>query len=330
MIPCYNGAAFLQEALDSVMSQTMPVDEVIVVDDASTDHSAEIAHRAGAIVIVLPQNCGPAAARNRGVEAAHGELIAFLDADDYWAPTHCEAIVKMLERHPESPVGFSRIRKVGDEDSISPIHLEEDAPTSVLWQMIAENIVPQSATIVRRETLREHGGYDETRRYSEDYELWLRLARRYPFVYTQALTANYRVHAKQATKNVVQMLNGWWGVKHEFWMNAAEHETRAFVQRLEGVLLSVWTATLRDAWIERDETRFQTALTLHLRVPNSEATYRRWKRRYHMSWRGWLALWWLWKRLPETTKDLVRPKLEAFVSWRLPDWHTRRWGEDGG
>jgi glycosyltransferase involved in cell wall biosynthesis len=334
VIPCYNGAAFLQEALDSIASQTRSVEEVIVVDDGSSDASVEIAHHAGAIVIVLPRNSGPAAARNSGIAAARGELIAFLDADDCWAPMHCEAVATLLERHPECPIAFSRIRRFGDEDSVSPIYLDEDTPASVLWHMIAENIVPQSAAIVRRETLRAHGGYDETRRYSEDYELWLRLAQKYPFVYTQAVTANYRVHPNQATQNIDRMLRGLWDVKHEFWVNAVKHESPEFVQQLEAMLLAVWGRTLRDAWLERNEIRFRTTLLLHDKVPHSEAMYRRWHRRYRSAWRGWLALARMWERLPGTTKDLIRPALAASFALGSQeaslDRRARWWEESGG
>ena len=88
VIPCYNGARFLEQALASVREQTRPVDEVIVVDDGSTDDSADIARRAGVTCLSLEENMGPGASRNRGIALCRGEIVAFLDCDDYWMPEH--------------------------------------------------------------------------------------------------------------------------------------------------------------------------------------------------------------------------------------------------
>lgn len=88
IIPVYNGEPWLADALRSIASQTRPADEVIVVDDCSTDRSAEIARAHGALVVHQPVNRGEGAARNAGIRAARGDAIAWLDADDYWTPHH--------------------------------------------------------------------------------------------------------------------------------------------------------------------------------------------------------------------------------------------------
>ena len=84
VIPCYNREPFLAETIESVLKQTRPVGEIIVVDDGSTDRSAEVARSYGARVISMNRNRGHAAACNAGVDAARGDLLAWLDADDYW------------------------------------------------------------------------------------------------------------------------------------------------------------------------------------------------------------------------------------------------------
>ncbi|MBK5187290.1 MAG: glycosyltransferase family 2 protein [Gemmatimonadaceae bacterium] len=311
VIPCYNAERFLDESLRSVLAQTHPVDEIIVVDDGSTDASAAIARGLGATCITLEHNVGPGAARNRGISAATGDLIAFLDADDYWTETHLADLSSLLEQYPESPVAFSRIQRFGEDDSISPASLPEGPPVSLFWQLIDENIVAQSTTVVRRETLMLHGCYDAARRYSEDYELWLRLARHYPFVCTNAITAGYRVHPQQASSNVVHMLSGGWHVKHALWQQAIGAEPPAFVDELERRILRAWDATLEKAWWDRDRIQFRTALELHSLVPRSEASYRRWALRYRSSWRAWLIVTGVWERLPESARALARPALTA-------------------
>src|SRR5689334_18705546 len=101
VIPVYNGAGEIRRSLDSVLAQTRPVDEVIVVDDGSTDGTREIALGYGGVVrLVRQQNAGAAAARNHGVREAASEWVAFLDHDDEWMPEKIERQVAVLEQHP--------------------------------------------------------------------------------------------------------------------------------------------------------------------------------------------------------------------------------------
>ena len=315
VIPCYNAAAYLEQAVQSVLEQSREILEIIVVDDGSSDDSVAIAQRLGARVVHLSRNLGPAAARNRGIQEAHGDVIVFLDADDYWVPTHCADVVGLLEEHPECAVAFSRIHRFGaGEESVSPVFLAADTPTPALWHLLRDNIVPQSAVAVRRSMFAEHGGYDESRRHSEDYELWLRLARHAPFVCTNAVSVHYRLHAQQVSRDLELMLRTRWDVKLRFWREATRHEAPGFVQRLEDVLLNVWNDTLRGAWLTRDQKLFRAALGLHDLVPHSAPTNRRWRRRYSLAWRGWIMLSRIWELLPEPAQRFARPALTAALA----------------
>jgi glycosyltransferase involved in cell wall biosynthesis len=108
IIPVWNGARFLAEALSSVLGQTLPCSEVLVVDDASEDTSAEIASRIGAPVRVISRTArgGPAAARNTGIQAAQGDVLAFLDADDLWLPDKLEWQAAALSAGAEYVLGW--------------------------------------------------------------------------------------------------------------------------------------------------------------------------------------------------------------------------------
>lgn len=309
VIPCYNSASFLPQALLSIREQSRVVDEVIVVDDASTDDSAAIAREAGVTCISLESNVGPGAARNRGISAATGDLIAFLDADDYWMPTHIDEVAGLLEQYPRSVVAFSRILRFGDEDLVAPAYVPEGPPSNMFWQLIEENIVAQSSAVVRRDILVRSGCYDASLRYSEDYDLWLRLARRYPFVCTSAVTACYRVHPGQASRNVTQMVLGRWRVKHQFLNAAKKTEAPAFVEQLEIQMLRAFSYGLQTAWDERNEAHLRAALAIHKLVPNSSKIHRYWTRRYHLGWRFWLALGGAWDQMLPSVRHVVRPLL---------------------
>lgn len=313
VIPCYNSASFLEQALQSVREQTRTVDEIIVVDDGSTDGSAAIAHRAEVTCVSLESNSGPGAARNRGISAATGDLIAFLDADDYWMPTHVAEVVGLLERYPGSAVGFSRIRRFGDEDVIAPAFVPEGPPSFMFWQLIEENIVAQSSAVVRREILVRNRCYNPLLRYSEDYDLWLRLARRYPFVCTNAVTAGYRVHPNQASRNVTEMVKGRWRVKHQYWSRARERESPAFMAELETQMLRAFSYGLQTAWDARNETDLRAVLAIHDLVPNSTRIHRHWARRFRLGWRAWLALGGAWDRLLPSVRHAVRPFVGALL-----------------
>ena len=310
VIPCYNGGRFLDQALQSVRKQTRAVDEILVVDDGSSDDSVEVAHRAGVRCVSLEHNMGPGASRNRGISACSGEIIAFLDADDYWMPNHISEVASLLERYPDSSVAFSRILRFGDDDRISPDSLPEGPPRNMFWRLIEENIVAQSSAVVRRDALLRVGCYNTTFRYSEDYDLWLRMARRYSFVCTNAVTAGYRVHTSQASRNVTDMLQGRWQVKHHFWSDAKVKETPAFVAQLEGQMLTAWEDGLRSAWWDRNDLQLRAALEMHGIVPRSGPTYRRWMRRLQLAWQSWLGLAEIWERLPSPVQRVLRPALD--------------------
>ena len=154
--------------------------EVIVVDDASTDRTAEVAEEAGARVIRLDTNGGAAHARNVGWQAATSTWVAFLDSDDEWLPHHLRTLHEATDdRHlflATSAVRQGETALAGRlHGSISAEGIEVTSPGQVLFP---ENPVPLSASMARRDALEQLHGLDESFRYSEDFDLWLRMAAR--------------------------------------------------------------------------------------------------------------------------------------------------------
>ncbi len=196
-IPCYNAAPWLRAALESVLGQSRPVAELIVVDDGSTDASAAIASEYPVRLLGTGTNRGPAAARNLALREAAHDIVAWLDADDYWDPHHCAVVVSLLDAHAEAAVAFSAIREVGDRSGIWKMKMACDTPSRVLWESFDATIVPAMSAVTRRGPALEIGGYREEIRIAADFDFWVRLAMRFPFVWTQEVTSNYRRHDRQ-------------------------------------------------------------------------------------------------------------------------------------
>ena len=192
VMPAYNAAGYIREAIDSVLSQDYPNLELIVVDDGSTDSTEGIVREYGARVICVAQaNAGPAQARNTAMAMAKGELIAFLDADDIWMPGKVKAQVDYLHKHPDVDAVFGRFARweAGADglferppasDQAAPIAVDRLAqPTGHIYcDLLLDSVVHIITAMVRRELVHDLGGFDTTLRTGEDYDFWLRAARR--------------------------------------------------------------------------------------------------------------------------------------------------------
>jgi len=188
IIPFYNGSLLIRRCLDSVFSQTGDVyTEVIIIDDGSTDNSVEIVRNYPKTIKLLQQeNQGPAAARNRGIEAASGKYLAFLDADDYWLPDFLKETVRFLEESPEIiAVSTGQLHKIpGKPDTIAPAILKTDpekySQPVVLpdyFSFWAEhNHVCTGSVLMRTDIGKQTGGQRPELRITEDLEFWAYLA----------------------------------------------------------------------------------------------------------------------------------------------------------
>jgi glycosyltransferase involved in cell wall biosynthesis len=198
IIPVYNGAATIAEAIDSALAQTCTDLEVIVVNDGSTDTTAEVLRRyEGRVKVIERPNGGIAAARNTGVEAASGEYLAFLDCDDIWMPTMIERAVAALDDNSDCVLAYTNCAVIDsnglDLGSALIAAGVDHAPTldemlSRLWP-----IMP-SAVMMRRATFDDCGGFtEEFRSYGfEDVIFWLRAREQGAFHYIPECLVKWR------------------------------------------------------------------------------------------------------------------------------------------
>jgi GT2 family glycosyltransferase len=217
VIPAYNAAEFIGQALDSVFSQTRPPREVIVVDDGSEDQTPDVvAKYAGKVKYMRKERGGPASARNVGIRAASGEWIAFLDGDDVWLPTLLEALARLSSQtHASlifcdsqqlidgSPSGPSRLESYGLKKRLRTL-----APSGVLldpFRLFLEErcYIFTPGVLIKKEALLDVGLFDETFYCGEDLDLWLRLSMRYRFAVTGDVLHLRRIHGKNTGYN-------WW------------------------------------------------------------------------------------------------------------------------
>jgi glycosyltransferase involved in cell wall biosynthesis len=191
IMPAYNATAHIQRALDSVLAETVAVDEIIVVDDGSTDGTAELVRRYHPRVRCLTHrvNRGLPTARNSGIGEARNEWLTFLDADDEWLPHIVEAQVRLLERNPQLKWFYHNVclvyRGVVTAGHVPP-DLEEEARRTGMLDFFAAQLrrVPfgVGGFFIHRAVFEELGGFDPTLRRAQDRDMWWRIAMRHPAI----------------------------------------------------------------------------------------------------------------------------------------------------
>lgn len=197
LIPAYNHARFLPEALSGVLAQSFRDCEVLVVDDGSTDSTREVvANFAPQVRYLHQENAGQSRARNMGIRHTTGEYVAFLDADDRWYPGKIAAQVAYLDAHPDVGVVFTKFL-VTDEAG-QPLYLYPHAfryYASAFEKLLVWPYGSMNTAMVRRACLEKIGLFDENLTGAEDWDLWLRLAPHYGFGYIDGVLATYRQSA---------------------------------------------------------------------------------------------------------------------------------------
>jgi hypothetical protein len=192
VIPAHNAAATIARAIASVQAQTPPPDEILVIDDASSDATGPIAQQLGAAVIRLATRKGAAAARNAGIAAATGDIIAFQDADDEWLPDKLARQLPLLANASFVACGAKLFAETGED--LGPLYDGQipDEGTETWRGLLARNTIATPCVVVWRRALDAVGGFDPALPVAEDQDMWIRLALRGRLRYLDASLV--RVH----------------------------------------------------------------------------------------------------------------------------------------
>ncbi|MEI7497655.1 MAG: glycosyltransferase [Candidatus Falkowbacteria bacterium] len=233
ILPTYNRANILPNAIKSVIAQTYSDWELIIVDDGSTDNTREIVNgflTDSRISFVNQENFGPIVARNNGVKMAKGNWLAFLDSDDIWLSEKLSKQITLAQTfaYPVMIIGnYVYIDELGQKQG--EFFSQKTTPHSgrVLAQLLRDNFILTSSVLVLKKYFEKVGGFDEQLNLTigEDYELWLRLAGELEIYYVNEPVALYRIHAVQLTKQKLRVYHSilklYW---HLFWHNKKYHQ----------------------------------------------------------------------------------------------------------
>jgi glycosyltransferase involved in cell wall biosynthesis len=206
IVPCYNGAAFLEEALRSALAQSYAEVEVVVVDDGSTDSSREIARRLP-VRYIHQENRGLSEARNTGIRESKGSYLVFLDADDRLKPNAIETGLQALALHPGCAMAVGDHVFIAANGSYLASSNKEGPAHSHYAALLKSNFIEMiSSVLFRRSIFDTVGGFNTTLRVAEDYELYLRIARALPICCHGTIVAEYRKHGANMSRDSELML----------------------------------------------------------------------------------------------------------------------------
>lgn len=204
VIPAYNAMKYLPKTLDSVLQQTFADFEILIVNDGSSDNISQWASsvKDPRVRLISQENQGLPGARNTGIENAQGEYIAFVDADDLWAPTKLEKQVSCLDERPKVGLVYTWTVLVDENDNPTGRIFASNFEGSVWRNLLETNEMNNSSSsMVRRCCFEQVGLFDRSLKSAEDMDMWLRLAANYQFAVVKEPLTFYRQHSSSMSNN---------------------------------------------------------------------------------------------------------------------------------
>ncbi len=228
IIPVFNADKYIREAIESVINQTFIDYEIVVVNDGSTDRTVEIIQpyeKNIGLKILHRNNSGPSKARNEGVRAARGEYCAFLDADDIMMPERLALQVSSLDNKAGVGLVYTDLMTFNERGIVHRSKKRFIRPYSgnVVEKLLIENFITTSTVMVRKECFERVAYFDETMKHSEDYKMWLSIAKRYEIDYLDLPLVKYRYHADSLSSDRIAIHLSSYAVAQEFWESNEEY-----------------------------------------------------------------------------------------------------------
>jgi hypothetical protein len=284
VIPTYNYGHYLPFAIESVLAQKRFPDEIIVVDDGSTDDTKEVVARyAPRVRYFFQQNAGLSAARNTGTKLASGDWVAYLDSDDAWKPEKLLDQEAAVNKVPGAVVAYTGQVNLNPDGSISEGNLA--MPPDRIWPTLrARNMLPASSVMAHRASVLEAGGFNEKLRSCEDWDLWVRLRSRGPFAAASESLTIVRLTPQSMSSNAQRMIDN---------MEAI----------LEGTLLRGLSGLSRAFW----RRRIRSVAQLHAAITVGALSRSGERKHLFRSIRYWPIPWYEPKRYLVLLRNLLGP-----------------------
>ncbi|MDY7020839.1 MAG: glycosyltransferase [Cyanobacteriota bacterium] len=208
IIPAYNAENTIEETIQSVLNQTFKDFEIIVINDGSQDKTLEklASIQDNRIQVYSYQNSGQSISRNRGFQQSKGEFIAFLDADDLWTPDKLEAQLTAIKENSNAAIAYSWTNYIDENSNIIRKGSQLNITGNVYPNLLIANFLENGSNpLIQRKALMEVGEFDKDLTPAEDWDLYLRLAARYPFIVVPKAQILYRVYSNSMSSNTLKM-----------------------------------------------------------------------------------------------------------------------------
>ena len=206
VIPCYNHGQYLAEAIRSVQQQGYAATEILVVDDGSVDNTRAVASQFPEVQYIYQQNQGLSAARNTGIFRSKGQYLIFLDADDWLLPGAIQTNLRYLQQHPEAAF----VSGAHDKVFVDTHEVKEDRceiRQNHYLHLMQGNYIGMHATVMYQRWVFKEFQYDTSLKSCEDYDLYLKIARKCPVIHHTEKIAAYRLHSNNMSANIPFMLD---------------------------------------------------------------------------------------------------------------------------
>lgn len=297
LIPCYNAADYLVQALDSAISQTHLPAQIIIVEDGSTDNSRDIARRYVAehdstgieFVLIEQANQGEAASRNNGINRATTTWIANLDADDWWEPSKLERQIEVANSAgPECVLVHTGCKKVYPDGRTTTSSMA-GASRKVGWvtRALLEPVsMAHPSVMFRRDAIQNIGGYNPDIKRACDYDMYMRMSAVGTFAFVEEYLVNYRAHPNQLSAVPVEQTRERDSAILRFFENHPDKLEEIGSATINAALAEHVAIKLESMWWQRRLPEFRQLLSYADEMSFNNAAIERWKQKSR--WPNWL------------------------------------------